>query len=169
MPREPMVRSARGADGALTTMIELTPSHLPPVLRRDIDRAWELARIAARAGKWGQPRGFRLRADDGGWIDFSVGDRDAGAWVTAIERGVGGLGSAYAIALCLRLLALIDLLGRATWARGLFRLERDGAALDAGLLAAAATVPLTPEGRFDDHLFHARLLSAGSVVPGVSA
>ena len=54
--------------------------------------------------------------------------RDARCWAGAVDRTVG-LGTSYGLALCLRLLALVDLLARARWAIPLFRLERDGADL----------------------------------------
>ena len=53
------------------------------------------------------------------------------------------------LSICLRLLALIDMLARERWAAGLIAINRDGAEIDGELLRAAATVPLTHEARFD--------------------
>jgi hypothetical protein len=61
------------------------------------------------------------------------------------------------LSLCLRLLALIDLLSQSPWALPLMRLARDGAEPDPALWRAAATEPLTPEARFDQAGFRARL------------
>jgi hypothetical protein len=61
------------------------------------------------------------------------------------------------LSLCLRLLALIDLLTRARWAGGLLHLAADGAELHPALVRAAATMPLTAEARFDEAQFRARL------------
>ena len=57
--------------------------------------------------------------------------------------------TSYGLSLCLRLLALVDLLAAVPWAREHVVIRRDGAQLDAGLLAAAAQLPLTGQARFD--------------------
>ena len=63
-----------------------------------------------------------------------------------MDRTVG-IANASGLSLCLRLLALIDLLARAPWARSLFHLARDGAEFHPALLRAAASQPLTREAR----------------------
>jgi hypothetical protein len=80
----------------------------------------------------------------------------------------------YGLSLCLRLLALVDLLARARWAAPLFRLRRGGAEFDPALLRAAATAPLNREARFDETAFRAlvpgRLAAPqGSLASGASA
>jgi hypothetical protein len=67
------------------------------------------------------------------------------------------MGTRQGLSLCLRLLALIDLLAQSPWAVPLLRLARDGAEPDPALLHAAATEPLTSEARFDQTGFRARL------------
>ncbi len=65
--------------------------------------------------------------------------------------------NSYGLSVCLRLLALVDLLARVRWADPLCRLQRDGADLHPVLLRAAATTPLTQDARFDETGFRSRL------------
>ena len=73
---------------------------------------------------------------------------------------LASVGTSRGLSLCLRLLALVDLLGRASWLSGLFRIARSGAMLHPALLAAAAIAPLDAEARFDEASFRARLATA---------
>lgn len=157
------VRVGRGPDGFLTYAVDLAPEDLPPVRGRDLERAWYAAREAAIASDWGVSRGFRFRRADGSFVDLALADRDAACWAGAVD-GTVGLSSSYGLSLCLRLLALIDLLARADWAARLCRLARDGAELEPELLAAAATAPLNADLRFDEGWFRARL--AQRALPG---
>lgn len=143
------VRIDVGANGAVTYLVDAPPEALPPVRGRDLERAWYAARAAALAPAWGVARGFRFRRRDGSVTEMALADPDACCWAAAVD-GIAGLGSAYGMSLCLRLLALVDLLGRAQWAAPFCRLARDGADLHPALLRAAATVPLTSEARFDE-------------------
>ncbi len=152
----PSVRVGLGADGSRTYIVDLPPDELPPVRGRDIERAWYAAREAALASAWGAGRGFRFRRADGSTTDLALADPDALCWARAVD-GTVGMGSCYGLSLCLRLLALVDLLARAPWTAALFRLARDGAELDPSLLRAAATTPLTEDARFDEALFRARI------------
>ena len=90
------------------------------------------------------------------YTDLAIADRDARCWVGAVDVTVG-MGNSYGLSLCLRLLALVDLLARASWAAALCRLERDGADLDPTLLRTAASIPLTPDARFDETGFRSKL------------
>jgi hypothetical protein len=137
------IRVGDGPDGLMTYLIDLPPEALPSVCKRDLERAWYAAREAALAERQGAVRGFRFTRPDGSHTDLALADRDARCWV-----GGGGR---------LRLLALIDLLARAPWARSLFHLARDGAEFHPALLRAAAVQPLTKEARFDEAGFQARL------------
>jgi hypothetical protein len=150
------VRVGVGPDGSVTYLVDVPPEELPAVRGRDIERAWYAARDAAIASAWGAVRGFRFRRRDGTTTDLALADRDALCWAGAVD-GTVGMGNCYGLSLCLRLLALVDLLARAHWATPLFRLARDGAELDPSLLRAAATAPLTAEARFDEALFRARI------------
>ena len=75
------------------------------------------ARLVRRArgrdgATWGAVRGFRFRRPDGSYTDLALADRDARCWAGAVDR-TAGLTSSYGLSLCLRLLALVDLLARA--------------------------------------------------------
>ena len=143
------VRVEACADGALLYLVALPPEALPPVRARDLAAAWDAARSAALAERWGAARLFRFRRADGSALDLALGDADAACWAGAVDHTVG-MGHAYGLSLCLRLLALVDLLARARWAGALVALRRDGTTLPPALLTAAATLRLTPEGRFDE-------------------
>ncbi len=147
------------ADGVLTYLVDLPPEAMPPVHTRDLAAAWDAARTAALAEQWGPPRLFRFRRADGPDTDLALADVDATAWAEAINarcdmRAVAGM------SLCLRLLALVDLLAHAPWAGSLFVLKRDGAELSPALLRAAASEPLTREARFDLARFRAAIPAA---------
>lgn len=152
------------AGGALTYVVDAPPEALPPVRGRDLERAWYAAREAAMAASWGAVRGFRFRRPDGSFTDLALADRDACCWAAAVDS-IAGLRSSYGLSLCLRLLALVDLLARARWAAPLCRLERDGADLHPSLLHAAAATPLTAEARFDEGGFRSRLTPLLAEVP----
>ena len=157
-PRDiaPVIRVGRGADGLTTYLVDLPPETLPPVTGRDLERAWYAARQAAIAADWGAARGFRFRRADGGYLDLALEDADARCWANAVD-GTVGMANCYGLSLCLRLLALVDLLARVGWAARVVRLERDGAELHPCLLRAAASLPLTPEARFDETSFRVHL------------
>ncbi|MDQ2803798.1 MAG: hypothetical protein M3Y41_14410 [Pseudomonadota bacterium] len=150
------MRVGRSPDGSLTYLVDVPPEELPAVRGRDLERAWYAARDAAIAAAWGAMRGFRFCRADGSFTDLALADADARCWAGAVD-GTVGLRSSYGLSLCLRLLALVDLLARAPWTAPFFRLARDGAELDPSLLRAAATAPLTAEARFDESAFRARL------------
>ncbi len=150
------MRVGLGADGSRTYLVDLPPGELPAVRGRDIERAWYAAREAALSAAWGAGRGFRFRRPDGSITDLALADPDARCWARAVD-GTVGMGSCYGLSLCLRLLALVDLLARAPWTAPFCRLARDGAELDPLLLRAAATTPLTEDARFDEALFRARI------------
>jgi hypothetical protein len=136
------------ADGALTYLVNLPPEAVPPVRARDLEAAWEVARQAAMRQLWGPARLFRFRRPDGSAIDLALADPGACCWAAAVDSAAG-MSNLHGMSLCLRLLALVDLLAGARWAGGLFTLRRDGADIDPALLRAAATAPLTRDARFD--------------------
>ena len=151
----PAIEVAAAADGTMTYLIHDSPQGLPPVRLRDLAAAWDGAREAALRHDWGPLRAFRFALPNGGTVDLALADRDASVWAGAVDRMLG-IASPYGLSVCLRLLALVDLLA-APWARGLFTLRRDGAELHPGLLRLAAEAKLTEEGRFDGAAFRARL------------
>lgn len=150
------VRVGDGPDGSVTYLVDMPPESLPAVCGRDLERAWYAARDAALAQSWGAIRGFRFRRGDGSHTDLALADRDARCWAGAVD-GTVGIGTSYGLSICLRLLALVDLLARARWALPLCHLARDGAELHPSLLRAAASHPLTREARFDETDFRLRL------------
>jgi len=150
------VHVGTGPNGSLTYLVDLPPEELPSVHRRDLERAWYAARDAALADRWDVARGFRFRREDGSYSDLALADRDACCWAGAVDHTVG-LRNSYGLSVCLRLLALVDLLARVRWADSLCLLQRDGAELHPVLLRAAAITPLTAEARFDETGFRSRL------------
>ena len=155
-PTSGTVRVGGDPDGLMTYLVDLAPEALPSVCKRDLEHAWYAAREAALAQRTGAVRGFRFKRPDGSHIDLALADRDARCWVGAVDRTVG-IANASGLSLCLRLLALIDLLARAPWARSLFHLARDGAEFHPALLRAAASQPLNADARFDEATFQVRL------------
>jgi len=167
------IQVGTAADGTRTYLVDVPPEHLPPVRRRDLENAWERARAAALAERWGGPRLFRFRRQDGGWTDLALADSDACCWASAIDRTIG-METSYGLALCLRLLALVDLLAVAPWARDHVVLKRDGASFAPSLLAAAARLPLTRDARFDqtgftEALRHLSLPAPAGVATGATS
>jgi hypothetical protein len=160
-PDSETIRIGDGPGGAVTYLVQLPPEALPPVCKRDLERAWYAARDAAIAQDSGAARAFRFTRSDGSHTDLALADRDARCWASAVDRVVG-LRSPLGLSLCLRLLALVDLLARAPWVRPLFRLARDGAEFHPALLRAAASQPLTSEARFDEAEFRLRLARFGT-------
>jgi hypothetical protein len=150
------VRVGTAPDGSLTYLVDVPPEELPPVHRRDLERAWYAARDAALSHRWSVVRGFRFRREDGSFSDLALADRDACCWAGAVDRTIG-MRNSYGLSVCLRLLALVDLLARVRWADSLCLLRRDGAELHPVLLRAAASAPLTSEALFDEAGFRGRL------------
>ena len=148
---------AEAPDGALAYAIPLPPEAMPPVRPRDLVNAWHAAREAADAGAWGKPRLLRFTRDDGTTTDLALADADAACWAEAVDL-VAGLGSLPGMALCLRLLALVEVMGRARWMAGFFSIGAEGAEFHPALLRAAAEMPLDAASRFDE-LALRRLLS----------
>ena len=89
-------------------------------------------------------------------VTNALTDPDAACWAEAMARHVG-LDSLPSLSLCLRLLALVEVLGRAAWLRGMFSLGPDGAEFHPALLAAAARAPLAPTGSFEDRALRGML------------
>jgi hypothetical protein len=144
------VRMAEAASGARTYLVDMAPEALPPVRPRDLHAAWDSARGAALSQQWGRPLMLRFRRADPDVpaTELALADADACCWAAAVD-GTVGLASAYGMSLCLRLLALVDLLPRAPWALPLVAIQRDGAAIHPALLRAAAETPLAPDASFD--------------------
>jgi len=145
--------------GALRYEVPLPPECLPGVAGRDLLAAWDAAREAATAAAWGEPRAVSFRRADGGSTVLMIADEDARCWAAAVD-GTVGLSSLYGMAVCFRLLALIEVMATAPWARGLFALDRDGAEIHPALVRAAARLPLAADARFDHATLRAMLAQA---------
>ena len=140
-----MIRTVILPSGALRHEVAVLPGALPAVAPAALEAAWEVARAAADAGMWGPAR-LLVFPDE---ASIALTDPDAACWAEAMARHVG-LDSLPGLSLCLRLLALVEVLGRAAWLRGMFSLGPDGAEFHPALLAAAAAAPLAATGGFDD-------------------
>lgn len=144
------IRIAQTETGALAYLVPVPPERLPAVAPGDLLRAWNVARNGAVQQQWGAPRFLRFaRRDDGGPTEIAIADPDAGAWTEAIDR-VFGLDTLLGLSLCLRLLALVEVLGRAARLEPFFDVSASGVDLHPSLLAAAAALPLDGEARFDE-------------------
>ncbi len=139
IPAEPL------PGGALRHALPVALPALPPVSPQALEAAWEVAREAADGGLWGPPRLLEPR----GGAPLALTDPDAACWAEAMSRHVG-LDTLAGWAVTLRLLALVEAMGRLPWLRGLFTLGPAGAEFDPALLAAAGQAPLDAEGRFAD-------------------
>jgi hypothetical protein len=155
-PSPSPVQVAAGADGAVVYRLGTPPEGLPAVRSRDLAAAWDAARDAARSAEWGAATRFRFDRDDGTSTELALADPDARCWATAVGR-VAALRTPYGVSLCLRLLALVDLLARARWAAGLLAFEAGLVRLHPALLRLAAASPLSTEGLFDEQSFRASL------------
>ncbi len=150
------VRMGAAQDGSIHYLVDMEPAALPPVLKRDLETAWDAAGAAARAARRDVARAFRFRRPDGSVMDFALVDADARSWASTVDR-MTGLHTSYGLSLCLRLLALVDLLARARTAARLLDTDRHRAHPHPSLLRAAASTPLDDNGRFDEARFMIRL------------
>ena len=167
--RASQIQTVRLAGGAVSYHVNQPPESLPAVRSQDLTVAWDLARDAAEADAWGVGRCFSFRRADGTTCDLALSDEDACCWAGAVDA-MANIGTSYGLALCLRLLALVDLLGRAQCLPQLFRPADGRPTLHPALLATAAQVPLDGDARFDEALFRARLATVApptSYLPGV--
>ncbi len=162
------VQVGAGPDGTITYVLPLSPDGLPAVRRRDLIAAWDAARDGARHGAAGTPCRFRFRHRDGCVTELTLADREARCWVAAVGR-VAALQTQYGVALCLRLLALVDLLSHAAWTAPLLAIDAGLARLHPALLRLAAATPLLPDARFDEASFRSALSSLPFFAPGAIA
>jgi len=143
------IRVAEAPDGALAYAIAVPPELLPPVRPAALMAAWDVARDGATAQRWGRRRRLRFVRADAAPTELAIADPDAAAWAEAIDLAVG-LDSVEGLALCLRLLALVEVLTRAAWLAPLVSITPDGVDLHPRLVAAAATLPLDASARLDE-------------------
>ena len=159
------IQVALGPDGVPRYAIPCPPEKLPGVAPAALRAAWEAARAEAAAGRWGTPREMLFADTDGDTLRLAITDRDACCWASAVDRQAD-LGTLSGLALCLRLLALIEVLSRSRGLSALLAMTPEGAVLPAGLLRAAAAMPLDSAARFDaealSRLLSRRLSASGS-------
>lgn len=158
------VTVATAPGGVRAYISAVPPKSLPSVRPRDLAEAWEAARARAVERDWGEARFFRFPRQDGPATELALADPDACCWAAAIEQTTG-LTSLTGLSLCLRLLALVHLLGEAAWTRAWVSFRRDGARLDPKLLDAAARLPLTAQGLLDPAQLRRQL---GAALPDAS-
>jgi len=151
------IHVARTPAGALTYAVPVPPERLPAVQPTELLSAWSLARRGAAQRLWGPPRLLRFARPGGEATEIAIADADAGAWAEAIDAAIG-LGTLPGLALCLRLLALVEVLARVPALAPLFDVSAEGIELHPALLDAAATLPLDAGARLDESAIR-RLLS----------
>jgi hypothetical protein len=157
-PPDSSVQVAAAPDGAVVYRLDTPPEGLPAVRSRDLAAAWDAAREAARSARWGSATRFRFDRTDGTSTELALADADARCWATAVGQ-VAALRTPYGVSLCLRLLALVDLLARARWTASLLAFEAGLVRLHPALLRLAAASPLSKEGLFDEQSFRISLAS----------
>ncbi len=151
------IQTQAGPDGKILHLVPHPAATLPAVTKRDLEQAWEAARDAAQAPHPASATHFfRFAQGSAPPLDLAVTDRDAAAWAGAVDR-IADLSTAHGISVCLRLLALIELMGRAAWTRAWFSLTRAGLEFHPALLQAAALSPLTDTGGFAETALRALL------------
>jgi hypothetical protein len=155
MPRT--IRVARTETGAIAYLVPVPPEGLPAVAPGDLLRAWNVARHGAELHQWGAPRFLRFAQRGGSEpTEIAIADPDAGAWTEAIDR-VFGLDTLTGLSLCLRLLALIEVLARVPRLEPFFDVTPAGVDLHPSLLTVAAALPLDAAARFDEAALMRRL------------
>lgn len=153
---EPPITLASAPDGSLSYAIPLAPEALPAVTPAALEGAWEAARAHARSGQWGPVRRLLFRREDGGATVLAIADRDARSWAEAVDRSTD-LTTLAGLALCLRLLALVEVMGRSAWMAGLFTVTAEGMEMHPALLRTAAAMSLDAGARFDAETFRGLL------------
>ncbi len=158
------IRTKFGPAGEILHLVPYPPEDLPPVTKRDLEQAWEAARADSlkpgRRAADAQARLIRFIPQAQPPLDLALTDRDAASWASAID-GIADLTTPHGISTCLRLLALVELMGSASWARDWFTLNRAGLDFHPALLQAAALTPLTATGGFAETAMRALLPGLG--------
>jgi hypothetical protein len=136
--------------------VPIPPEELPPIEVADLIDAWQAATQAATMaldaspGDYSPtPQGIIFERPDGEETAIHFADRDAACWALAVDRSVG-LDDLHGLAVCFRLLGLIDQLAHAVWLRPHFSVGgKDGPEIHPAILKTAAQIGLTREARFD--------------------
>jgi hypothetical protein len=156
-----MPRSAHHANQTANLMhVPLPPEALPAIEVADLVEAWQAATQAATMaldaaiGDFSPtPQGIVFERPDGEQTTIHFADRDAACWALAVDRTVG-LDDPHGLAVCFRLLGLIDQLAHAVWLRPHFSIGgSQGPEIHPAILKTAAQIKLTREARFDPAQF----------------
>jgi len=151
------IRTEAGPGGEVFHLVPHPVAILPAVTKRDLEQAWDAAREAAQSARGvARTHFFRFAHGEEAPLDLALTDKDAAAWAGAVDR-IADLSTAHGISVCLRLLALVELMGRAAWTRAWFTLSRAGLEFHPALLQAAALSPLTDTGGFAETALRALL------------
>lgn len=158
---KPEIGVAWEPDGALLYAVPFAPENLPTVPPRALLAAWDTARQGAAAHLQGPERRLCFATTEP--VELLLSDPDARCWAEAID-GASDLSTRAGLSVFLRLLALVDAMGRWSWLHDLFALESGGTVLHPALLAAAADLPLDRAARLDEGTLRRRLarLPAGA-------
>lgn len=136
--------------------VPVPPETLPTVTARDLVDAWNAATLAAQHGITADPlesRGIRFQRPDGEELRVVFADIDVACWVNAVDR-VMGLDNLHGLAVCFRLLGLIEQMATQPWTRAHFTVGGGGGPdIAPALLRTAAALPLSPEAHFDGPAF----------------
>lgn len=153
------VSKATAPDGTLTYLMHHGPADLLPVRGRDIGAALDRARVTGQPSARVDARAFRFQKSEEDWTSITLDDADARRWAAAVDHVIG-LQTSYGVSVCLRLLALVELLLRVPWARRFVAPGPHGLDVAPVLLKLAAEAQLADDGRFDEAGFHAQLHSS---------
>jgi hypothetical protein len=145
------VATCIGPHGEILHIIDQPAAQLPSVTRRDLEQAWDAAQAG---GAHGPSRAFRFAAAGaapGGapGVELVLTDADATAWAGALDQ-VMDLSTTRGVSICLRLLALVEAMGRAEPLRRFFAPSRRSFEIHPALLQAAALAPLNETSGFDE-------------------
>ena len=135
-----------GAGGTVVHVVDFAPDTVPSVRWADLERAWDAAHEDAARGRIGLARELLFGAGARGPVRLALADGDARCWAGAVDRLLG-LDRAYGIAVCLRLLGLVELLARVPGLLALCGITRGRADLHPALQRAAATCRLDRNAR----------------------
>lgn len=119
----------------------------------DLERAFSLA---GRKHSWRVvPRRFHFIGEDGTATQLELRDRDACLWAAALDDSYG-LRTTYSISVLCRLLAFVDLIKNSAWRSDLVDERRRSLKVSKLLFTIAATIPLSPDARFEVEAFDRR-------------
>jgi hypothetical protein len=155
----PAIRVAETPEGGRAYAVPCPPEALPAVAPAALLAAWRAAHDRARAGGRGPPRTLLFARDGVRPSRLELADPDARAWAETVDR-LSDLSTLGGLALCLRLLALVEVMAREKRLDPWYALDAGGIELHPALLAAAARLPLDAGARFDAEALRG-LLSRG--------